>query len=70
MRTWIDIVNLWLVSIQATYVICGAILAVAMVWAIYARVRFRKARRAVNEAAQQVQSLGSERGSVLMLVEK
>jgi methyl-accepting chemotaxis protein len=61
MQIWLDGLNNWLVSLQATYVICGAILAVAVIWGIYSRLRLRTARLSVDEAAREVEQLGSER---------
>jgi methyl-accepting chemotaxis protein len=60
-QTKLDALNEWLVSTQATYTICGAILAVAVIWAVYSRLRLRKARLSVDEAAREVENLGSER---------
>lgn len=61
MRTGFDALNNWLVSLEATYAICGAILAVVLIWFIYSRLRLRKARLSVDDAAREVENLGSER---------
>ncbi len=58
------IVNTWLVSTQAMYVICGLILATGICWGAYIRIRLRQVRASVKAAADEIAALGTERAFV------
>lgn len=54
-------VLLWLVTSNATYVLCGAILTVALVWGVYAQLRIWRARQSLKETVASLSIIKSER---------
>lgn len=61
MNSSLEAIYTWLVSPQANWVTCGSIVAVAVYWGVLVRIRLRRVRLSVSEAASEIAALDSER---------